>query len=259
MPAYHREAFTSLVIYRGVEEGATHFLDHVREAGEQIFGYEVHSVTPEVCIDESDESGDSTIMSIRGIPTPRLDLYKQRDLRLYLLDKYAPTRLNFSSKFRWAASKVINAADYIPHKRTKRSEGEEAQRHGGSLARRFYQIGLQYDILDQKHLELNFNAVTQPVELIHDYLGQEVTLLPDATDRAFMMLLDQAKLCVRGLGMHSAKVGYPECRRALQLPFARMPLDATPEQRADFIKAVEERLPVRFILGDFEDDVHASA
>lgn len=263
MPGQTREAFTSLEIYREVEDGADRFLDHVHDAGDQIYGNELRSVAAVPTIEEDDEAGEEMLMSVRGIERPRLDVFRATDLRLEMLERSAPARLNYGSSFRTAAGKLIRSAGYKAHRPIKRSpeeeEAREASRRRESLANKLYQIGLKFDVVDQKHLPLWFHAVGLPIDITQDNQGQEVALIPDPKDRVTMMLVEQSKMCLRGLGMLSAKAAYPTSRTGLQIPFARLPLDASPEENSDFLKAVEEQLPVRLTLGGFKDDVHASS
>ncbi len=263
MAVQRSEDFSSLEIYRSVTAGADHFLDHVSHAGARIFGFVVNSVVAEPQLQETEDGGEEAIVAINGIWTPRLDVYRPANLRLALLSRSAPTRMNYANNFRRAVGRLTDTADqeaYKPIKRPMEDEDDlETQPRQKSLASKLDQIGLKYDVVDQQHLELPFHALDLPVDPPHEHLGQEVSLLPDPKKRETMMLVEQSVMCAHYLGMLSTKAAYPTSPTSINLPFACLPVDAAPDETSEFLEAVEQLLPLRLALGGFKDDMSSSS
>lgn len=263
MAIQSREDLTYLEIYRPVEDGLNKFLEKVGEIGNKVFGTdEITAITrPVKVVDE--EGSANPVMSITGIKTPRIEVYGPSQLKLDLLDRRVDPKLNYASRFRWVASRLIRRPEDLGYRQIVRDEEELQVRIDRkkrlSLSFMFEQIGYQYDITDQNYLEVVCRAIDFPVDPPLEHLGQELALIPHPGSPVTRMLVAHAGLCLRGLGRHSSKAANPYSPTALRIPFARMPANATQPQINEFIGSVEAELPVRPILGGFKDHVGGSS
>jgi hypothetical protein len=263
MAVQSREHFTYLEVYRPVESGLEQFLDKVRFHGEEAFGTKINTVLTQPVLEEGPDGGEEPVMQTRGVEVPRLHVYSGNQLSMQLIDRRVEPRMNYGSRFRWVASRLIRKPDDFVYRPIPRSPEEEKARYEkkrrDSLAFIFEQIGLKYDIVDQDHLEVPLRALDIPVDPPLEHLGHEVALVPDPKSKVTRMLVEQAGVCLRGLSRHSPKAANPYSPTALRIPFARMPRDASEHEVDRFLGSVEEHLPQRVVLGAFKDHVGGSS
>ncbi len=271
MVAHSREDFSYLEIYRPVEAGVDEFMDRVHAHGEMAFGNRTDAVltTPSF---EPDANGDATpVMAVNGVPRPRLEVYRPNELRLRYIERRAEPEMNYAPKFGNALRRTITNpeetlhGDRIPELEPPKKETadeDEKEKTGkkekmrDSLAYHFEVIGRKYGVTDQSRIEVNFSSIDIPIDPALEHRGLEIYLVPDPATKVTRMLIEQAGVCIRGLGRKSREVTNPWTPTGLRMPFARMPSDAGQEQMDRFLQAIEGELPLlHVVLGGFRDTI----
>ena len=256
---HSREDFTYLEIYRPVIGGAGEFLDEVKSIGQEMYGSKFSGLRTEVRLEQGEDGELEPVMSTVPVETSRALVYPETSLRLDLLDRRVPPQMNYASRFRWAASRLIKKPGDTVYRPIERSELEAKRRLNEktrqSLAYKFEEIADDFGIYDLEHLELPFKAIAIPVDPPLEHTGLELSLLPDPSSPVTRMLVQQAGLCLRGLGLKSSKAAFPYSPTTLSVPFVRLPRDSSNINDERFIQEIQELLPLRLILGGFKDNV----
>lgn len=254
-----REDFTYLEIYRPVTGGATEFLSEVNVIGSQVFGQKFNALRTELVLEPDDAGHVEPTMATYPIGTAQITVYPEETLRLDLLDRRVPPQMNYASRFRWAASRLIKKPDDAPYRPIVRDEIEARRRLDEktrqSLAYRFEEIADEFGVDDLDHLEIPFRSLAIPVDPPLEHRGLELSLVPDPASPVTRMLVKQAGLCLRGLGLKSSKAAYPYSPTQLGVPFVRLPQDSSRKKENHFIDAVTDLLPQRLVIGNFKDSV----
>lgn len=254
-----REDFTYLEIYRPVIGGVSDFLDEVSLVGNEVFGQKFGGLRTEPKVEISEAGVEEVVHNVKSIESPRLSVYPEGTMRMDLLDRRVPPQMNYASSFRYQASRLIKKPGDTVYRPIERSEEEKKRRleqsKRESLAFRFEQIGSRYGIYDNEHLEVPLKGFDISVDPMLEHTGLELRLLPDPEAAVTRMLIEQAGVCLRSLGLKSAKAAFPYAPTSLGIPFARLPEDSALREESIFLQEVNELFPLRVILGGFKDVV----
>lgn len=233
--------------------GIDHFLASVRVRGQRVFGSETTGIITEpnefdadaeVNGIEDDEFGPP-ILKIDTIGIPRLKTYDTDDIRLTLLHRRRLLTLNGTSRFDQAGRHVTRYEERV-YKPIDPTDDTRTS----SLYQDLFRIGLKYDIPSQDAVEMSFSAISLNPDPDFDSKGIEIALVPAPAERATLMLAEQIGACFRSLAGESMSAAYPTSGPvALNVPFARLPRETNPEELGQFMKVIDDMLPLRGILG----------
>lgn len=254
MPPREADNFSYIDISRPVNgPGVVKLLNVARHMGNTIFGTDESSVyarpagyDEDALINGLDTLGAEAdeypeILKIEGIGTPRLEVYNEDDLRLTLLHRRLPLDLNGTSQLRTAGRKLARMEE--THSRAK-----DRTSHMHDVLSR---IGYQYDVPQQEEVPILFTGYALNPDPDFADKGFELALIPSPADMVTHMNVAHIYACYAGLARISRKAAYPNSGAVpLNVPFARLPMDGTPEELERFMKVLDDLLPVRGVMGE---------
>lgn len=238
--------YCSLEIYRPIE-GAEEFIAKTTHYANEIFGIENIAAITSPAADQSDPSENTRLLDVTGVGLPRTTIIRPEEARVVLLDRKTPRELNYANKFRWAAGRLIANAEkiYMPVKRD--NNGLLIRYRTSSLYESFDRIGHQYDEFDQDDVPIECSDVQSSIDIENASLVPlSLTLNPAL--KSTRMLIEQSRLCMHSLAVHSRRAGYPVSRAPLDLHVANVPNDASERQINEFVGRMREQLPLKLIM-----------
>ena len=225
-----REPVSELLIYRQVS-GAAEFLAQALHWSREIFGDETQGIirVPQV---EAEES--FAVDQIVSVGFPRCNIVDPDNLVLRMFDMWSPRQFNDAGRFRFAARRAVAVAEKVYSPIQKESDTGKEKFRTSSLYQALDSIGHEFDIFDQTDVPIRVAGVEQ-VDMATGSKRIELGLGLHPTDRATTMLLRQSRMCLTALGMHSKRVAYPATTLHVDIPFASLPADTTPQDGNEFV------------------------
>ncbi len=244
-----KQELTRLEINRPVVAGLEQFLDTVEALGRTAFGerYAGHINTP--VIQENEEGELEPLM--QGVPmsASRLMIYRNGELSMNLLGRYALPQDKFAKNFRAAHGPLINRAVESGEEGTAFKSGRN------SLQYALDTIAEEHGINNSEEIRVSCKSIDVLVDPLLEHTGMEVVLKPDPNQKVTRMLIHQSAFCYRALYRRSRRSAMPLNPTALSIPFARMPSGATDNEIGRFLTSIEDHLPQHAYLGEFSDSV----
>lgn len=255
MPNPARESFTYIDYSRPIRgEGIEKFLAEVDAVGRDVFGIEGKSIITEpITVDDLESLTEDELRyadsKIRTVGPSRLTVYDVDSLEISLLHRRVPRAANLGGSFNNAANRMARATfdegDQLAPNAKRRPRTDQT-----GLQKQMGRIGMRFGFPDQDNTPINFTAVTANPDPNLNNHGLELALIPDPASEVIRMLARQSETCFDLLAVLSQKSAYPSPRSTpLNLPFARLPHDYNEEEATEFFKAINERFPVRGIMG----------
>ncbi len=234
------ERLTTFEISRPIIGGFQGFLDKAQLCSNEVFGTEATTFV------EAPGSHPDTKRLI-GVQSSRTSISDSRSARLILFERYAPEKMRLHGSFRNAVDELEQNADPFFEYVGMSSPSQKPPNRG--LEATLRRIGLRYDIPDQDSFRVRLDGVIQKSGLPGKNLSLEFALTPAVEDEATAMLFEQSEVCIRALAHHGRKSVYPTSGSSINVPFAEIPADTEPGQRAEFLEVVKGYLPIAVVLG----------
>lgn len=234
-----RSRFTDFEIVRPVKEDVDNFLPKANFIGQQVFGVERPAIVPVQYEDYTEHM---------PVGTSRVNVYRLDDLVLGLLRRRALSSMRYEGTFNAAKRRIEESVERIeyPNDMRKRDRKNFHPKLVG-IHKRLDQIGIQHDVMPETDIELTMSTVR--IIPNPDRLGgRELALVPDPQDKMTVLLIEQAEACFSALVNHACKAVYPASSEPIEVPFARMPVDATSNQIVDIVGRIDALLPVQLVL-----------
>ncbi|MFA5003741.1 MAG: hypothetical protein WC498_00465 [Candidatus Saccharimonadales bacterium] len=250
----YSDEFTTFVISRRIEASParSRFLEKVHELGRLAFPSDRDAILPATVLTQAereelmqdDDGFGVPIVSQVGVTVSRLEEYRR--LELPLLERAVPRELNYAGRFAWATGQLQSGDRGTRAVARQDNSGNARRRHSHTINEELARTGLPYDGYAEQ-ATLNFVDVTWAGNAYRGF--REMVLVPDAEDPLVMKWVDQAEVCFRALATLAKKTAYPTQSIMPGVAFARVPTNATVQERQRFVHSMREILPVSLPLG----------
>lgn len=253
-----RRAFSSLEIYHPVQGASVApFLQSVEHIGKLLgnssLGY-VAELVPEVNIGDVTEPYQATGM-LTSIGEPRLEVFPANSLRLRLLEREAPATLRLGGAFRRVIGRMMTNVDKTPK---QKNEPRMQKIEGLQSALNNILYSCDSEDVTPERIQVEFDAYTLKGQAEHDSeLGFVLALVPSIGGVSTIAVMREAIRCSHSSARHSNKVTYPSRDFSLDVPFARLPVDVSDEERRVFGEKIRGLLPIKLSFsGQIDHENH---
>ncbi len=247
------EFYKSLQIYRPVivDQRLGRFLVSVNQIGLEVFPPET-SVLVDSPFDLNSFEDITRNIDEPGLDLPkyvaalslgigRHKLYDAEQLKVPLLDKRMPSA--DYNKLHRAFTRIS------PDVQSKIKRKPQVTPRPITWPTEFQQAALKYDIPDNSELDLSFTGLVFMVNPGYESKGREMSLLPELPSAENLLLLEEIEIGSRALQAANPDLAKPISKTTIELPFIRLPIDATREEISEFYNRVQRLLPVSVKLG----------
>ncbi len=255
--------FTTFSISRRVVDGpgARRFLAKVHEIGRIVMPGD-RALLPASILSEADrhdleyakddDEFGPPILSHLLVGSTRLRLYQR--LEMPILERTVPNDMNYLGRFNWASNRMRANKQRVIHPKRTNEEGEVIPTRTHMIHQELERSLLEFDGYDLENTPVGFTGITWVNNRARGY--DELALQPDPAEPAVMLWMRQADICFNALERLSKKAAYPDQPMSPAVTFARVPKNASVEDRAYLVRSLQDNaLPVSLQLGSIKMDV----
>jgi hypothetical protein len=231
------EQFNSFQIIRPVLDTPRlrKFLEASKHAGLIAFGARDRvSIERETEDAENEDSG--TTLDFVGLSP--FNAYPSWGLKLALLDRRTPVNLRAQPLYR-SYQRFLPRAPLVDGNISGKKNRQHSVKPSAMPSEELVRSALAHDLPNPQLLDINFTRLTYVNDPDYSSRGRELALEPDLAQPETLEIYDEASICFNALYRQNPNLAYPTMKSTLNVPFGRLPAEASDYQIARFVQLLE--------------------